>query len=48
MMYIPGDGSYVILGLSLTPKQREDFEVQFCNWSKKRKKVVLREKSDIG
>ena len=27
MMYIPGYGCYVILGLSLTPKQREVFEV---------------------
>ena len=41
-------GWYVILSLSLTPKQREVFEVQFCNWCEKRKKVVLREKSDIG
>ena len=48
MMYIPGDGSYVVLGLSLTPKQREVFEVQFCNWCENWEKVVLREKSDIG
>ena len=48
MMYIPGYDLYVILVLSLTPKQREVFEVQFCNWCEKQEKVVLREKSDIG
>ena len=48
MVYIPEYGWYVILGLTLTPKQREVFEVQFCNWCEKQEKVVLREKSDIG
>ena len=40
MMYIPGCGWYVILGLSLMAKQREVFKVPFCKWEK----VVLREK----
>ena len=48
MIYVPGYGWYVILGLSLTPKQREVFQVQFCNWCEKWDKVALREKSDIG
>ena len=48
MAYIPGYDWYVISGLSLTPKQREAFEVQFCNECEKREKVVLGEKGDIG
>ena len=48
MVYIPRYGWYIMLGLSLLPKQREVFEVKFSNWCDKLKKVVLREKSDIG
>ena len=49
MVYIPGCGWYAILGLSLTPKQRDVHEVQFCNWCVEWEKVVMREKeSDIG
>ena len=48
MMYIPGYGWYVILGLFLKPKQRDVFEVQSYNWYKKWEKVLLREKSDVG
>ena len=48
MVYIPAYGWYVILGLSLTPKQREVLEVQFCNWCEKWEKVALREISHIG
>ena len=48
MIHILGYGWYVILGLSLTPQQRDFFEVQFCNLFEKLEKVVLREKSDVG
>ena len=48
MVYIPGYGWYVILGLSLTPKQRKVFEVQYFNWWEKSEKIVLREESDIA
>ena len=48
MTYIPGYGWYVIMGLSLTPNQRDVFEVRFCNWCEKWEKVVLREKGDTG
>ena len=44
MVYIPRYGWYVILGLSVTVKQREDFEIQFCKWCEKWENVVLREK----
>ena len=37
-----------MMAVSLTPKEREVFEVQFCNWCEKLEKVVLKEKSDIG
>ena len=37
-----------MMAVSLTPKEREIFEVQFCNWCEKLEKVVLKEKSDIG
>ena len=46
MVYIPVCGWFIILGLSLTPKQREAFEVQFFNECEKREKVVQGEKSD--
>ena len=48
MVYTPAYCWYVILGLSLTPKQGEVLEVQFCNWCEKWEKVALREISDIG
>ena len=48
MIHVPRYGWYVILGLSLKPKQRDVFEVQFCNWCEEWEKVVLREKSDVG
>ena len=37
-----------MMAVSLTPKEREVFEVQFCNWCEKLEKVFLKEKSDIG
>ena len=36
--------AYAIWGLFLTPKEKEVFEVQFCNSCEKWEKVVLREK----
>ena len=41
MVYTPGYGWYIILGLYLTPKQREVFKVHLCNWWEKWEKVAL-------